>query len=253
MSQGTTYNWAQSIWADSCFAPELFHQHGYYPYARSPSPMQPTKDNLANKPAPRRAQQARSRETRRKIIRSAIHLLQTQGYQKTRLQDIAQGAGLTLGALQHHFGSRQVLMEQVVDEVMAPLANLTAGWPVQAHQQPLAERAHNFVRSAWDNVYGTPRYIAAWSLFFGARKTALFARIEAHRARHDPIYNAHFVDTFPEIVQHHGQAELLAETIFAALRGLAIMQLFSEQPQQLDIQLELLAQQITQAGQGQTA
>lgn len=204
------------------------------------------KKNSAGK---RRPQQERSRTTQRKIIASAIEILQEQGYHKTRLQDIAHGAQLTLGALQHQFGNRQVLMEQVVDEVMAPLARLTAGWPVNALQLPLSERAHEFVRSAWDNVYGTPRYLAAWSMFFGAHQTSLFERIEAHRAVHDPIYNAHFIETFPEVVAHHAQPAQFAEIIFASLRGMAVMRLFEHQPEDLEQRLALLAEQIVQAGQ----
>jgi len=86
-------------------------------------------------------------------------------------------------------------------------------------------------------------------LFFGAQQTDLFGRIEAHRERHDPIYNEHFINTFPEVRRHHPQAEVVAESIFATLRGLSIMQLFAGQPEQLPIQLELLANQIIKAGQ----
>ncbi|HLR30479.1 MAG TPA: TetR/AcrR family transcriptional regulator [Paenalcaligenes sp.] len=203
---------------------------------------------MPNKPSQGRIQQLRSQQTQEKILRSALQILQKKGYQKARLQDIAAGAGLTLGALQHQFGNRQVLMEHVIDEVMRPLAHLSEGWSTQAQQLPLPQRAQKFVQRAWDNVYGTPRYVAAWSLFFGAHQTSLFQRIEAHREKHDPIYNQHFIDTFPEIVQHHPQPSILAENIFATLRGLSIMQLFQGQPEQLNAQLELLTAQITEAG-----
>jgi len=198
----------------------------------------------------RRTQQMRSQQTQRKILRSALQILQKQGYQKTKLQDIATGAGVTLGALQHQFGNRQILMEHVIDEIMRPLAHLSEGWSTQAQQLPLPLRAKKFLQSAWDNVYGTDHYVAAWSIFFGAQKTALFQRIEQHRERHDPIYNQHFIDTFPEINKNHPQPKAFAESIFATLRGLAIMQLFQGQPQDLELQLELLAQNITHAAKG---
>src|SRR5690554_6284461 len=122
----------------------------------------------------RRTQTERSQMTQQKIIQSALHLLQTVGYQKTNLQDIARGANVTLGALQHQFGNRQTLMEQVVEAVMAPLATIGKGWSVDAPQMPLSQRAHEFVQQAWKNVYGTPSYLAAWSLFFGSQNTTLF-------------------------------------------------------------------------------
>lgn len=199
-------------------------------------------------PSRGRIQQLRSQQTKQKILQSALQILQKNGYQKARLQDIAAGAGVTLGALQHQFGNRQVLMEHVIDEVMRPLAHLGEGWSIQAQQLSLPQRAQKFVQRAWDNVYGTPRYVAAWSMFFGAQQTALFQRIEAHREKHDPIYNQHFIDIFPEIVRHHPQPNVFAENVFATLRGLSIMQLFQGQPELLKAQLVLLAAQITQAG-----
>ncbi|WP_347615055.1 TetR/AcrR family transcriptional regulator, partial [Comamonas thiooxydans] len=94
-------------------------------------------NQTGSKTAPRRTQAERSQTTQRKIIKSAIRLLQKVGFQQTNLQEIARGAKVTLGAVQHQFGSRQALMEQVVDEIMAPLAAAGAGWPEDAAQLPL--------------------------------------------------------------------------------------------------------------------
>jgi AcrR family transcriptional regulator len=89
-------------------------------------------NQTGSKTAPRRTQAERSQTTQRKIIKSAIRLLQKVGFQQTICREIARGAKVTLGAVQHQFGSRQALMEQVVDEIMAPLAAAGAGWPEDA-------------------------------------------------------------------------------------------------------------------------
>jgi hypothetical protein len=156
---------------------------------------------------------------------------------------------VTLGALQHQFQNRQVLMERVVDEVMAPLGDVGAAWPEDAARLPLDKRAREFVRRAWEGVYAPPSYVAAWSLFFGCKTTPpLFKRINEHRAKHDPMFFAHFVEVFPEIARHHKQPEHFAAVVFAALRGLAVMRLFPIDEKATERQLEVISQVIVQAG-----
>jgi len=197
----------------------------------------------------RRTQAERSETTQRKIIASAIRLLQKVGFQQTNLQDIARGAKVTLGAVQHQFGTRTALMERVVDEVMQPLSELGSVWPTEALEFPLAERATRFVHSAWDNVYGPPSYVAAWSLFFGCKTSPqLFQRIDEHRAKHDPSYFAHFVAVFPEIARTHPEPEQFAAVVFAALRGLSIMRLFETNEEATSKQLQVVVQMIVDAG-----
>lgn len=197
---------------------------------------------------PRRRTQSRSEETRRKIINSALRLMQKVGFHQTNLQDIARGAKVTLGAVQHQFGSRQVLMETVVDEVMAPLAAAGAGWPQDAASLPLDQRAREFVRLAWERVYAPPSYVASWSLFFGCKATPLLKRIDAHREKIDPLIFAHFVKVFPEIAKRYPQPEDFAAVVFAALRGLAVMRLFTFDEQANERQLDVIACMIVDAG-----
>ena len=196
----------------------------------------------------RRSQAERSETAQRKILDAAVRLLQKVGFQQTTLQDIARSAKISLGSLQHQFGSRQALMEQVVDEVMAPLATVGAAWPEDAAALPLEERAHRFVRQAWQSVYASPGYIAAWSMFFGCKTTPLFQRINEHQAKSDPLFFAHFVTVFPEIAQSYPKPEHFAAVVFAALRGLAVMRLFKVDEQANEQQLDVIAQLIVQAG-----
>lgn len=205
-------------------------------------------NQTGSKTAPRRTQAERSQTTQRKIIKSAIRLLQKVGFQQTNLQEIARGAKVTLGAVQHQFGSRQALMEQVVDEIMAPLAAAGAGWPEDAAQLPLEPRAREFVRRAWQSVYAQPSYVATWSMFFGCKSTPLFERINAHRSQHDPASFEHFVKVFPEIAERHPQPSHFASVVFAALRGLAVMRLFEIDDAAAEHQLEVISQMIVNAG-----
>lgn len=197
--------------------------------------------------ATRRTQEERSDATRRRIVQSAMRLLQKKGFQATNLQDIARGAKVTLGALQHHFANRQVLMERLIDEVMAPLSDDGVVWPPSA--LVLEERAREFVRLAWQTIYGVPGYVAAWSLFFGCKASPeLFRRIDATRANSDPVFFARFITCFPEIRSNHPAPEQFAGFVFASLRGMSLFGLFDVAQEETDGQLDILAQVIVQAG-----
>jgi AcrR family transcriptional regulator len=62
------------------------------------------------------ARQARSEVTRRKIIDAAVDLFNDVGYFNTGLGDIIERAGMTKGALYHHFSSKEALAVAIVDE-----------------------------------------------------------------------------------------------------------------------------------------
>ncbi|MCX4156657.1 MULTISPECIES: TetR/AcrR family transcriptional regulator [Paraburkholderia] len=196
----------------------------------------------------RRTQEERSDATRRRIVQSAMRLLHKKGFRATNLQDIARGARVTLGALQHHFANRQVLMERLIDEVMAPLSDDGVVWPPAT--LPLDERAKEFVRLAWQTIYGVPSYVAAWSLFFGCKASPeLFERIDATRARSDPVFFSRFITCFPEIEKNHPAPEQFAGFVFATLRGMGLFGLFDVAQAETDGQLGVLVQVIVQAGQ----
>lgn len=195
-----------------------------------------------------RTQAERSETTRRRILNSAISLIRRQGFQKANLQNIASGAKVTLGALQHQFGTRQALLEQVVEEVMAPLSDKGPVWPDSA--SPLNERAAEFVERAWQHIYGADSYVAAWGVFFGCKSIpSLFKRIDAKRQAEDPVSFAHFLALFPEISANHGDPDGFAEMVFSTLRGIAVFKLFPVPEKSIASQLECLAGTIVAAGQ----
>ncbi|MBF0201646.1 MAG: TetR/AcrR family transcriptional regulator [Desulfamplus sp.] len=59
--------------------------------------------------------------TRKKIVDAATHLFARLGYHKTTIQDIAQRIGMTTGAVFHHFGSKNDILDTVVEELSSNL------------------------------------------------------------------------------------------------------------------------------------
>ncbi len=77
-------------------------------------------------------------ERRRSLVEQARHLFAAQGYEATTLEQVADGAGVSLAVLKRYFPQRQDLFEGLLAELRA--ATLGA-WQVVAaeHADPVAQ------------------------------------------------------------------------------------------------------------------
>ncbi|WP_280235764.1 TetR/AcrR family transcriptional regulator [Nocardia cyriacigeorgica] len=70
---------------------------------------------------------ARQREeTRRTLLRAGRHLFATKGYGAVGLSEIVQAAGVTKGALYHHFDSKAALFAAVLEQVQGEVGERVA-------------------------------------------------------------------------------------------------------------------------------
>jgi len=103
---------------------------------------------MAQKPTPRRVRAPAA--TRDKLLRAAFAEIYRRGFQAARLDTILSKAGVTKGALYHHFPDKAALGQAVVDEVVSgfllqrwgigSLARIETD-PVTALQQILRHRS----------------------------------------------------------------------------------------------------------------
>ena len=66
---------------------------------------------------PQVPKQARSRQTREKIIQAAIQLFQQRGYEKTTSNDIAAEAGVSVGSFYVYFTDKRQLLLTIFDRL----------------------------------------------------------------------------------------------------------------------------------------
>ena len=102
----------------------------------------------ARRPRTRRSQAERTAATRERILAAVVESIAEVGFQRTTANEIARRAGVTWGAVQHHFGAKHGILEAVLAESVARLADRTAGIPSDA---PLASRVELFVERAWEH------------------------------------------------------------------------------------------------------
>ena len=71
-------------------------------------------------------QQERSRITRERLLRAAVDVLAEQGWAAATVATVAARAGVSRGAAQHHFPTREALVTATLEEIFADLTAVTS-------------------------------------------------------------------------------------------------------------------------------
>jgi AcrR family transcriptional regulator len=94
-----------------------------------------------------RTQAERSAATREKIIAGATACIAERGFGNATMFNIAHRAGVTWGAMQHHFGDKDAIIDAVIDRSLREFGGLMEG--VRAAEPNIARRVRGFTRRAW--------------------------------------------------------------------------------------------------------
>jgi AcrR family transcriptional regulator len=121
---------------------------------------------LPRAPRPRRSQAERTAATRARVLRAVVESIAEVGFERTTAAEIARRAGVTWGAVQHHFGGKDGILAAVLEESFAHLAGRLAAVPVEG--APLAERVRGFVAAAWRH-FASPDYRSAFEILLHYR------------------------------------------------------------------------------------
>jgi AcrR family transcriptional regulator len=167
----------------------------------------------------RRTQAERRTVTRTKVLTATIDCLVEHGYANTSTRHIAKRAGMTVGALQHHFASKadlmaaalQTLGDRMADEFIAEAP--TEGDP--------SERITQLLDRLWE-VHRGPLFDAGLELWVAARSDAELRATMAGVTKDFSLrIGIGMLHTFPELVARPGFAERVMVGL-ATMRGLAM-------------------------------
>ncbi len=61
--------------------------------------------------------------TKHQIIRAAESLFARQGYSGTSLREITEVAGVNIAAVNYHFGSKEKLLVEILDDIVVPITS----------------------------------------------------------------------------------------------------------------------------------
>jgi AcrR family transcriptional regulator len=106
---------------------------------------------MADVSAPR---QDRSRATRRRLLETAVRCLAQHGWEVSTVAFIAAEAGISRGAVQHHFRTREALIIAALEHVFAERGALLDALPEPEGSGP--DRVHAVVTGLVEAIGGEP-------------------------------------------------------------------------------------------------
>jgi len=114
----------------------------------------------------KRTQSERLAQTRRKIIDATVDCIDSFGFPKTTMQKVARKAGVTVGAVQHHFPSKSELLAGVLADGFRKAS--FEGEHIRFSGERLQERVSQFVDHCWF-LYCEPTFQANLHILLGMR------------------------------------------------------------------------------------
>jgi AcrR family transcriptional regulator len=174
----------------------------------------------------RRTQAERRAATRAALLDASIDCLVEEGYANTTTRRIAERAGVTPGALHHHFADKAELLSAAVRHVGERFRQeLLAQGPPDAAS--LQARAEQLLDHAWA-VHRGPFFQASMELWVAARTDAELRATLVELQHEVPHLNAIAARIlYPEMADQPGFAQVI-ETGLGVIRGFAILAFVDE-------------------------
>ena len=166
-------------------------------------------------------QQRKSVQTRVTILEAAIDCLQKHGYGRTTTQLIAEMAGISRGAMLHHYATKQDLIASVIDyTVYKRMEQFLVGIRALKDSARIDEMAG--IEISWQSMLSR-EFGAYLELAIAARTDPDLAAIFLPKARRfDKTELAEIIRAFPEWADDPEGYALAMDYIHAALEGLVI-------------------------------
>lgn len=173
-------------------------------------------------------QEEKSLQTRHSIMEAAISCFVELGYTNTTMQKICETAGLSRGAMMHHFASRDAVIHAAVEylhdkrieefeQLVEKLARRFNG-----DDHPTEEQLSKTVRVVWQ-YFNLPSYTAVHELTVAARtNAALETTLRPVLEALDDHIGDCILELFPYWKTHDATREFLQDLIFFTLQGMAI-------------------------------
>jgi AcrR family transcriptional regulator len=172
----------------------------------------------------RRRQEERSTETRERLIMAAVECIEQVGYIEATTAVIAEHAGQSRGALQHHFASRADLIVAVIDRVASEL-NFSIDVESLATER-LEARVEALVDRYWA-VFMGPLFRAVLNITLGVSgEPALAARLRLRLDEARAGYVAIWHDLFRDVGCTDAELSATFHVVMSAARGFGVLKTF---------------------------
>ncbi|AXK81830.1 TetR/AcrR family transcriptional regulator [Pseudolabrys taiwanensis] len=173
---------------------------------------------------PRRTQASRTSEAREKLLKATLEVLVDRGYNGLTTKEVATRAGLSNGALVHHYGTK-------ADLIMAATAfiydrAIEKGRAIAASQKAQRDPLDAFINDCLSVYFDWP-FIAATEVLVVARTDpTLMNQIERLMRHFRQTMNDIWLPVFEQSGLGRQQASFILLTTLNMIRGMAINSLW---------------------------
>jgi len=109
----------------------------------------------------RRSHSERTADTRARVMAAVVESINDVGFHRTTGSEIARRAGVTWGAIQHHFRDKDGILIAVIEQSYRRFAEELGKPPPEA--STIRERVEIFVDRAWDH-FSSPEYRSTYEI-----------------------------------------------------------------------------------------
>ena len=157
--------------------------------------------------------------TRRKLLDVAITLLCEGGLSAVTSISVAARAGLTRGAVQHHFPNRTALLRALVDDVTAELMALPVAFPGES----VRDRIDAAIDRYWE-YFGSANYTAMVQLSLSdPNETPVRGWVADEVERSQTLLDRKWLDAFGDVGASRDRIHSARLLVLATLRGFAML------------------------------
>jgi AcrR family transcriptional regulator len=116
---------------------------------------------IQRSPREKRTRVERATETRERILAAVVESISDIGYPKTTANEIARRAGVSWGAVQHHFGDKDGILVAVLEESFNRFTEVVADLPDSGLSLP--DRVSLFIDRSWEH-FGSAHYRSTFEI-----------------------------------------------------------------------------------------
>ncbi len=172
---------------------------------------------------PAKWQQRKSAETRIRILEATVDCLVERGYSGLSTNEVTLRAGVSRGAMHHHFTSRMALVAAVIEYTFYVRMEQF----LEAYFSAIRDRADASIvevaaEKYWENVQ-TREYAAYLELAVAARTDAeLDTHFTPVARQFDKVWEQEMIISFPQWEKHWDALQVANDFAMAAMMGLLL-------------------------------
>lgn len=192
----------------------------------------------------RRTQTQRSEETIRRLVTATVSLMAEVGFVNMTTESIAKRAGVSRGAVLHHFTNKVALVIFATGKMWAGV--VAASDALRAQSDPARPDPKEFVEALWNGAMAETHVSVSVDMMLAARGDPdLQAHLDVWVARMFDSYHAAGRHAFGQAGMPEAECDALISTVASTLRGQRIAQMLSSDPASAKAVREMMTQLLT--------